>query len=106
MKEPDMRDVLIASLQRGNLQAVAMEMDGGAVRMFVEANPQYKSVNLYDSELKRVPTETLAQYQVQGQMEGKSQEQKQSVNKGQKEKNGIDLHPTKKSKDKSISKSS
>lgn len=63
MKEPDLRDILLASLQKGNLQAVAFEKDGGAVRMFVEANPQYKTVNLFDSELKRVTKEALSRYQ-------------------------------------------
>ena len=63
MKEPDLQDILLASLQKGNLQAVAFEKEGGAVRMFVEANPQFKTVNLYDSELKRVTKETLSQYQ-------------------------------------------
>lgn len=66
MKEPDLADILLASLQKGNLLAVAFEKDGGAVRMFVEANPQYKTVNLYNSELKRVPKEELAMYGVEG----------------------------------------
>ena len=66
MKEPDLADILLSSLQKGNLQAVAFEKDGGAVRMFVEANPQYKTVNLYNSELKRVPKEELGMYGVEG----------------------------------------
>lgn len=66
MKEPDLRDILLSSLQKGNLQAVAFEKEGGAVRMFVEANPQYKTINLYDNELKRVPKEELQKYQVEG----------------------------------------
>lgn len=64
MKEPDLRDILLSSLKKGNLQAVAFEKEGGAVRMFVEAAPQYKTVNMYDSELKRVPKEVLANYQM------------------------------------------
>jgi hypothetical protein len=66
IKEPDLKDILISSLQKGNLQAVAFEKDGSAIRMFVEANPQYKTINLYDSELKRVPKEELAMYHVNG----------------------------------------
>lgn len=65
MREPDLRELLLSSLQKGNLQAVAFEKEGGAVRMFVEAAPQYKNVNLYDSELKRVQKEDLGYYQVE-----------------------------------------
>ncbi len=86
------------------MQAVAFEKDGGAVRMFVEANPQYKSINLYDSELKRVPKESLSQYQMQSQGEGKNQQQKEKESKGHEQKNGDGQQP-KKTKGKSISKS-
>jgi hypothetical protein len=73
MKEPDLRDILLSSLQKGNLQAVAFEKEGGAVRMFVEAAPHYKTINLYDGELKRVPKENLEKYQVEekGKVAGK-----------------------------------
>lgn len=66
IKEPDLADILMASLKKGNIHAVAMEKDGGAVRMFVEANPQYKSVNLYDGGFRRVPQEALEQYYAAG----------------------------------------
>lgn len=65
MAAPDLKDILIASLQKGNVQAVALEKDGGATRMFVEANPQYKTVTLYDAQFKRVEKEALSQYQTQ-----------------------------------------
>lgn len=73
LKEPDLADALLQSLKKGNLQSVAMERDGGIVRMFVEANPQYKTVNLYDAELKRVPKEDLEKYFAAGMVQGKEQ---------------------------------
>ena len=66
LKAPDLADTLVQSLKKGNLQAVTVEKDGGTVRMFVEANPQYKTVNLYDGGFHRVPKEALEQYFVAG----------------------------------------
>ena len=92
MKEPDLADILLSSLQKGNLQAVAFEKDGGAVRMFVEANPQYKTVNLYNSELKRVPKEELAMYGVEGKgkVNGKEVKTENDGNKVVKQKSKTD----------------
>lgn len=60
--------------------------------MFVEANPQYKTVNLYDSELKRVTKEALSQDQsVERRRSGKELKEgaspEQSQGKGGKAKN-------------------
>jgi len=53
---------LLQSLQKGNLQSVTVGNEVGVQKMFIEANPQFKTVTLYDSELKRVPKENLEQY--------------------------------------------
>ena len=54
---------LLQSLAKGNIQAVGIEREGGITKMFVEAAPQFKSINLYDSGMKRVPKESLEQHQ-------------------------------------------
>ena len=92
MKEPDLRDILLSSLQKGNLQAAAFEKEGGFVRMFIEANPQYKSVNLYDSDLKRVPKEQLQHDTGTGKENEISQESKQENknDKNLKNENAVD----------------
>lgn len=54
---------LLHSLEKGNIQSVSIEKDGTAVKMFIEANPQYKTVTVYDEHLKRVQKEDLLQYQ-------------------------------------------
>ncbi|WP_162944912.1 hypothetical protein [Flavisolibacter nicotianae] len=92
MKEPDLADILLSSLQKGNLQAVAFEKDGGAIRVFVEANPQYKTINLYNSELKRVPKEELAMYGVEGKgkVNGKEVKTDKDGNKEVKQKSKTD----------------
>jgi len=50
------------SLQKGNIQSITVEKEGCIATMFVEANPQYKAVSLYDGELKRLPKESIDGY--------------------------------------------
>jgi hypothetical protein len=57
VKEPDLAEVLISSLQKGNLQAVAFEREGSVAKIFVEAAPQYKTINIYDANLKMLSKE-------------------------------------------------
>jgi hypothetical protein len=45
---------LIRSLERGNRQSVIFIVDGQEQKMFIEANPQFKSLNIYTSDLLRV----------------------------------------------------
>ena len=85
---------LLQSLQKGNIQSVTIEKDGSAHKMLVEANPQFKSVTLYDGQMKRVQKESLEQYKSVSQSQGKEiiqdtkQDQKQDVKKDAKQKIG------------------
>ncbi|MEP7376187.1 MAG: hypothetical protein ABI675_22515 [Chitinophagaceae bacterium] len=62
LNDPEKEKSLLQSLQKGNIQSVTIEKDGAAHKMFIEANPQYKTVNLYDGQMKRVQKESLEQY--------------------------------------------
>lgn len=57
---------LLESLQRGNRQAVTFSDNGSEQKRFIEANPQFKSVAVYDEMLHRIR---------QGQSEKKSESQ-------------------------------
>lgn len=46
LQDPEKTDALMHSLEKGNIQAVTFEKDGTDVRMFIEANPQYKDIKL------------------------------------------------------------
>jgi hypothetical protein len=61
-------DELMKSLQKGNIQSVTIEKDGSSHQMFIEANPQFKTVNLYDGQMKRIQKEDIGQYQSTGQV--------------------------------------
>ena len=47
-------DRLSQSLQRGNLHQVTFLKGDKEDKMFIEANPQFKSLNIYDSNMKKV----------------------------------------------------
>ncbi|SDF60861.1 hypothetical protein SAMN04487996_111261 [Dyadobacter soli] len=61
---------LFESLERGNRQAVTFTTDQGEQKRFIEANPQFKSVTVYDENQKRIR---------QAEDQGKSQGNKESL---------------------------
>lgn len=63
LKDEDKEKALMQSLQKGNIQSVTIEKDGNSHKMFIEADPQFKKINLYDSQMKIVPKESIEQYQ-------------------------------------------
>ena len=69
LKEPNKEKALMQSLQKGNVQSVTIEKDGSSHKMFIEADPQFKKVNLYDSNMKLVAKESVEKYQSVGQTE-------------------------------------
>ena len=80
LQSPDKTDALLQSLRKGNIQAVTIEKEGMVSKMFLEANPQFKSVNLYDGEMKRVPKEALERYMsVEHSVKDIKQENKKEV---------------------------
>lgn len=87
LNDPEKEKSLMQSLMKGNVQSVTIEKNGTAEKMFVEANPQFKTVNLYDGQMKRVQKENLEQYKSVSQSNGISkgedmkQDQKQEVKK-------------------------
>jgi hypothetical protein len=44
---------LISSLQKGNLQSVTISMEGKDQQFFIQANPQYKTLTIYDNGATR-----------------------------------------------------
>lgn len=59
LADQEQKDKLMKSLEKGNVQSVTFTKDGKEERMFLEANPQYKSVTVYDSQMKKVRDEQV-----------------------------------------------
>ena len=54
LNDPTTKDRLMKSLERGNLHQVTFQRGDKEEKMFIEANPQFKAVNLYDANMKKV----------------------------------------------------
>jgi len=63
LKETDKEKALMQSLQKGNVQSVTIKKDDSSHKMFIEADAQFKKVNLYDSNMKLVAKESVEIYQ-------------------------------------------
>ncbi|HCL06325.1 MAG TPA: hypothetical protein DHW64_10335 [Chitinophagaceae bacterium] len=84
---------LLRSLEKGNIQMATMDKDGEQIKVFLEANPKYKTINVYDEQFKMMKHEELPKVE-KGQSvrhepaAGESkQEVKQEVRKGRELKN-------------------
>lgn len=94
---------LLNSLQKGNIQAATIIAHGVGQKVFLEANPQYKTVTIYDGNMHRLSQEQRQELQKgQSQDQGKEQSQqkdlKQEVKKTQRQGTGDDLDVQKKKK--------
>lgn len=74
LNDPDKAKALMQSLEKGNVQSVTIEKDGNSHKMFMEADPQYKKVTVYDSNMKMVAKESLEQYKAGIDKGGKAME--------------------------------
>jgi len=72
------KDDLISSLKKGNVQSVTFTIDGGEKKQYVEANPHFKTVNVYDGGMQRINNR-----ETKTQKESTSEEK--SVDKGAKQ---------------------
>jgi hypothetical protein len=74
------RKILMASLRKGNLQSVIIEKEGRPELVFIEANPKFKSINMYDSNMQPILDKPLKKNfelsQQAGQGAGLKQEEK------------------------------
>lgn len=81
LKDPEKEKALMQSLQKGNIQSVTIEKDGNSAKMFIEADPHYKKVNLYDSQMKMVAKESIEQYQAVGHTGAKTIKEEMATDK-------------------------
>jgi hypothetical protein len=71
---------LIESLHKGNRQSVTFSENGTEQRRYIEANPQFKSVIVYDENAKRIRQDlTKENTQSQSQSQHKKQEVKSDM---------------------------
>lgn len=81
---PKFKEDLLSSLKKGNLQSVTFVVGGVESKQYVEANPQFKTLNVYDANLQRINHR-------ESKEQKKNESENKSVSKAQKNKNDADL---------------
>jgi len=61
LENPDEKNRLMESLQRGNRQTVTLNLQGQERKIAIEAAPQFKSLNYYDEHGKRLSLQSVLQ---------------------------------------------
>lgn len=68
---------LTQSLQKGNRQSVTLLENGNEQKYFIEANPQFKTINIYDNNMKRLNNrQSKEEKQEQGEIKSAKQDAK------------------------------
>jgi hypothetical protein len=87
LQKEQQKEFLLRSLQRGNLQQVTVVINNEEQKLSISANPQFKTVNAFDGEMKKVNLHTLVQGASKEQTQ-KSMQNKEGVKAAEEE--GID----------------
>ena len=78
LDHPKYKEDLMDSIKKGNRQSVTFLKEGNEIKQFVEANPQFKTINIYDGNMQRIDNR---QSKDEKQSEGESKSAKQDVKK-------------------------
>lgn len=95
LTSPEQKEILMKSLEKGNLHEVTFQREGKDEKMFLEANPKKRDITVYDAEMKK---QFHGVKRHEGEKEGKGQEQ--SNNKGKSEQAEMKEDPDAKEKKK------
>ncbi|RRN76709.1 hypothetical protein EIM50_23320 [Pseudoxanthomonas sp. SGD-10] len=78
LNDPEQKQSLLNSLEKGNLQQVTINKDGKEAKYFMEAVPQYKNVNIYDHKQKSIKRQSVQHENSADMKPEKSQKQNQA----------------------------
>ncbi len=82
MDDPKTKEDLFRSLKKGNAQQITVERDGQEQRYFISANPQFKTVDVLDHQMKKIKREEL----LKPDQKQQSNKEKQSTGQNEKKK--------------------
>lgn len=80
LETPKYKEDLINSLKKGNLQSATFLKEDNEIKQYIEASPQFKTINVYDSNLQRIDNR-------QSKKEQQSEVQQTSEKQGSKKQN-------------------
>ena len=83
LADAEQKEKLLKSLEKGNVTAVTFQKDGKEDKMFIEANPQFKTLTVYDASMKKMYQEN--EKRETKQEPAKTPEKKETVKKEKEE---------------------
>jgi hypothetical protein len=54
LENPKYKEDLMDSMKKGNLQSATFLKEGNELKQYIEASPQFKTINVYDSNMQRI----------------------------------------------------
>jgi hypothetical protein len=85
LNDPKAKEELMRSLKKGNAQQITVEREGTDKKYFIAANPQYKTVDLFDHQMKKIKREELLQTEQKPVKKLKQREQSKEELPGKKQ---------------------
>lgn len=79
LDDPKAKDELLYSLKKGNGQQITIGGEDGDKKYFIAANPQFKTIDLYDHQMKKIKREELLQADQKPVRNLKQREQKEDA---------------------------
>ncbi len=77
LEDPKAKEELLYSLKKGNVQQITVGSEDGDKKYFIAANPQFKTVDLFDHQMKKIKREELLQTEQKPISNLKQREQKE-----------------------------
>lgn len=101
LEAPKYKEGLLNSLKKGNVQSATFVIAGEERKQFVEANPHFKTVNVYDSSMQRI-NDRESKDEKKNQSEAKSEQKNVKQNQGEDAEAGPQKNAKKKKQGNSI----
>lgn len=80
LETPKYKEDLINSLKKGNLQSTTFLKEGNEIKQYIEASPQFKTINIYDNNMKRIDNrESRDEKKSEGEKNSLKQDNKKQV---------------------------
>jgi hypothetical protein len=92
LEDPKAKEELMYSLKKGNVQQVTVAGEDGDKKYFIAANPQFKTVDLFDHQMKKIKREEILQTEQKSVRNLKQGEQKMEAAPAKKQSRKSKIH--------------
>jgi hypothetical protein len=79
MMKEDSAKMLLKSLERGNVQQVTLEISGKEQKVFLEANPQYKTITVYSTKMQRLDQDKRQEIMIKPELKETKEQKKEQT---------------------------